>query len=34
MKQDLEDEPPEPIFPLSARRQSEAIQQQMEFMSF
>jgi hypothetical protein len=34
MKQDLADEPPGPIFPLSARRQSEAIQQQMEFMSF
>lgn len=34
MKQNLEDEPPEPIFPLSAVRQSEAIRQQMEFMSF
>jgi hypothetical protein len=34
MKQDIEDEPPGPIFPLSARRQSEAIQQQMEFLSF
>jgi hypothetical protein len=34
MKQDLADEPPGPIFPLSARRQSEAIQQQMEFLSF
>jgi len=34
MKQESENEPPEPIFPLSARRQSEAIQQQMEFLSF
>ena len=33
MKQDLENEPPGPIFPLSAARQSEAIQQ-MEFFSF
>ena len=34
IKQDLEDEPPEPIFPLSAVRQSQAIRSQMEFMSF
>jgi hypothetical protein len=34
MKQGLEDEPPEPIFPLSAARQSEAIRSQMEFMNF
>jgi len=34
MKQDLEDEPPGPIFPLNAQRQSEAIRQQMEFLSF
>ncbi|MBI5580268.1 MAG: hypothetical protein HY895_14040 [Deltaproteobacteria bacterium] len=34
MKQDLEDEPPGPVFPLSAVRQSEAIRQQMEFLSF
>ena len=34
MRQDLEDEPPGPVFPLSARRQSEAIRQQMEFLSF
>ena len=33
MKQNLEDEPPGPIFPLNAVRQSEAIQQ-MEFFSF
>jgi len=34
MKKDQEDEPPEPVFPLSAVRQSEAMRQQMEFMSF
>jgi len=34
MKKDQEDEPPEPVFPLSAVRQSEAIRSQMEFMSF
>jgi hypothetical protein len=34
MKQALEDEPPGPVFPLSAVRQSEAIRQQMEFLSF
>ncbi len=34
LKQDLEDEPPEPVFPLNALRQSEAIRSQMEFMSF
>ncbi len=34
MKQGLEDEPPGPIFPLNAARQSEAIRSQMEFMSF
>jgi hypothetical protein len=34
MKKDQEDEPPEPVFPLSAARQSEAIRSQMEFMSF
>jgi hypothetical protein len=34
MKKDLEDEPPGPIFPLNALRQSEAIRSQMEFLSF
>ncbi len=34
MKKDEEDEPPEPVFPLSAVRQSEAVRSQMEFMSF
>jgi hypothetical protein len=34
MKKELEDEPPGPVFPLSAVRQSEAIRQQMEFLSF
>jgi hypothetical protein len=34
MKKDQEDEPPEPVFPLSAVRQSEAMRSQMEFMSF
>jgi len=34
MKKDQEDGPPEPVFPLSAVRQSEAIRSQMEFMSF
>jgi hypothetical protein len=34
MKQGLEGEPPEPVFPLNAVRQSEAIRSQMEFMSF
>jgi hypothetical protein len=34
MKKDQEDEPPEPVFPLSAVRQTEAIRSQMEFMSF
>jgi hypothetical protein len=34
IKQDMENEPPEPIFPLNAVRQSEAIRSQMEFMSF
>lgn len=34
MKQDSENEPPGPVFPLSAVRQSEAIRQQMEFLSF
>jgi len=34
MKKDQEDEPPEPVFPLSAVRQSEAVRSQMEFMSF
>ena len=34
MKQDTENEPPEPVFPLSAVRQSEAIRSQMEFMNF
>ena len=33
-EQGLEGEPPEPIFPLSAVRQSEAIRSQMEFLSF
>lgn len=34
MKQEEENEPPGPVFPLSAVRQSEAIRQQMEFLSF
>jgi hypothetical protein len=34
MKQAMDDEPPGPVFPLSAVRQSEAIRQQMEFLSF
>jgi len=34
MKQEFGEEPPEPIFPLSALRQSQAIREQMEFMSF